>query len=119
MRSGVDWKERYDRELRELTQDPRGFEVFPEPIFEPGAHPENFIDHECAFAARHIHRAQPESILDVGSYRHFILGLSAHYPVTTLDVRPRKTTGGNEVLITCDAKETTLPEDSFDLVLSL
>ena len=115
----MDSKERYDRELRALTQDPGSFEVFPEPIFEPGAHPENFIDHECAFAARHIHRARPERILDVGSYRHFILGLSAHYPVTTLDVRPRKTTGGNEVQITCDAKEPTLPEDSFDLVLSL
>ncbi len=119
MRAGLDSQERYDHQLRTLTQDPRGFEVFREPIYEHGAHPENFIDHECAFAARHIHRARPERILDIGSYRHFILGLSAHYPVTTLDVRPRKTAGGNEIVITGDAKELNLPEGSFDLVLSL
>ena len=115
----MDSKERYNRQWKALTQDSRGFEVFQKPIDEPGPHPENFIDYECAFAACHIQRSRPQRILDVGSYRHFILGLLAHYPVTTIDVRHRKTIGENEVLITCDAKKLTSPDDSFDLVLSL
>jgi SAM-dependent methyltransferase len=115
----MDEKERYNRQWEALKRGPRGFEVFQEPVDEPEAHPENFIDCECAFAAGHIQRVKPQRILDVGSYRHFILGLLAHYPVTTIDVRHRNTAGESEVLVTCDAKKLTLPDDSFDLVLSL
>ena len=115
----MDSKERYNRQWEELKRDPRGVEVFQEPIQEPGPHPENFIDHECAFAAHHIRQAQPQRILDVGSYRHFILGLLAYYPVMTIDIRPRKSIAGSETLVTCDAKKLTLQDDSFDLVLSL
>jgi SAM-dependent methyltransferase len=115
----VDSNEKYNVQWEALARDPRGFEVFQEPVHEPGPHPENFIDHECAFAARHIYRTNPKKILDIGSYRHFILGLLAHYPVTTIDVRPRKTAGENESLATCDAKKLDLPDGSFDLVLSL
>lgn len=102
-----------------LKNDPRGFEVFQESVYEPGAHPENFIDYECAFAAFHIQRAKPQRILDIGSYRHFLLGLLAYYPVTSIDVRARKNTLRNESVLTCDAKNLTIPDDSFDLVLSL
>ena len=115
----MDSEERYNREWEALTRDPGRFDVFQEPVDEPEAHPENFIDSECAFAAGHIQRVKPQRILDVGSYGHFILGLLAHYPVTTVDVRRRKTTGAAEVLVTCDAKKLILPDDSFDLVLSL
>lgn len=115
----VDPNERYKRQWEAITRDSRGFVVFQEPINESGIHPENFIDFECAFAARHIRRAEPKKILDVGSYRHFVLGLLAHYSVTTVDVRSRRTIGENEILLTCDAKKITLPDDSFDLVLSL
>jgi Methyltransferase domain len=118
-RGAVDSNESYTFQWEALNRNSGRFEVFQEPVHEPGAHPENFIDHECAFAARHIHRARPEAILDIGSYRHFILGLLAHYPVATVDVRRRKAAGENESLVTCDAKKLELPDGSFDLVLSL
>jgi SAM-dependent methyltransferase len=57
--------------------------------------------------------------LDVGSYRHFILGLLAHFPITSIDVRRRKAISRNETVITGDAKKLNLPDHSFDLVSSL
>jgi SAM-dependent methyltransferase len=115
----MDGKERYDLQWKALNREVRGLELFQEPIGEPGTHPESFIDHECAFAADHIKRTQPQNILDIGSYRHFILGLLAHYPVTTIDVRPRRPVGRDESPFTCDAKKMPFPDDHFDLVLSL
>ena len=115
----MDPKDEFDRNWEALKRDPRGFEVFPEPLFESGDHPENFIDYQCAFASAHIARLQPREILDIGSYRHFILGLLAHFPVTTLDVRSRKPTVDGETVLTGDAKRLHLPDGSFDLVLSL
>ena len=112
-------KEDYERSLEALKRNPGPFQVFPEPVFEPGSHPENFVDYECAFAARNIRRLAPRSILDVGSYRHFLLGLQAHFPVTTMDVRNRKPLFPGETTLTGDAKRLDLPDRSFDLVLSL
>ena len=115
----MDPKEQFDRNWEALNRDPRGFQVFPEPLFESGDHPQNFIDYQCAFAAFHLQRGKPRRTLDIGSYRHFVLGLLAHYAVTTLDVRPRKPTVENETIVTGDAKRLPLPDDSFDLVVSL
>ena len=112
-------KKLYNQQWEALRGDPRGFELFQEPLFESGDHPRNFVDHECAFASFHIRRVKPGKILDIGSYRHFILGLLAHYSVTTVDVRPRNPAVENEGTVTCDAKNLTLSDDSFDLVLSL
>ena len=109
----------YNRDLAGLKKNSRGFLIFREPVLDRGKHPENFVDYECAFAASHIGGANPGRILDIGSYRHFILGLLAHFPVTTIDVRKRKAISRNETLITGDAKKLNLPNDSFDLVLSL
>jgi SAM-dependent methyltransferase len=115
----LDPKEQFERNWEALKKDPRGFEVFAEPLFEAGDHPQNFIDYQCGFAAAHISGRRPRKILDVGSYRHFILGLLAHFPVTTLDVRARKPMAGNETALTGDAKRLPLPDGSFDLVISL
>ena len=115
----MDPKELYNQQWEVFKENPRGFEVFQEPLFESGDHPQDFIDHQCAFAAFHLRRVQARKILDVGSYRHFILGLLAHSPVTSIDVRPRKPTVGNETLLTCDAKRLSKPDGSFDLVISL
>jgi SAM-dependent methyltransferase len=117
--SRVDPKELFDRNWEALKRDPRGFEVFQEPLFESGEHPQDFVDHQCAFAASHIRRAKSLEILDVGSYRHFIMGLLAHFSVTSIDVRTRRPTVKNEAILTCDAKRLTLPDDYFDLVISL
>lgn len=109
----------YNKHLAKLKKNPGGFDIFREPVSERGLHPENFIDYECAFAAFHIRQVNPKKILDIGSYRHFILGLLAHFPVTSIDVRNRKLISKNEAVITCDAKKLNLPDHSFDLVLSL
>jgi SAM-dependent methyltransferase len=109
----------YRRDLAKLKKNPGGFRIFREPFYEKGFHPENFIDYECAFAAFHIRQVNPKKILDIGSYRHFILGLLAHFPITTIDVRNRKPISPNEAVITDDAKKLNLAEHSFDLVLSL
>ena len=109
----------YNKNLAGLKRNPGGFLIFREPVWDRGLHPENFVDYECVFAAGHIGRVNPGKILDVGSYRHFILGLLAHFPITTVDVRRRHAISPNETVITGDAKKLNLPDDSFDLVLSL
>jgi len=114
-----EFRAEYNRDLARLKKNPGGFRIFREPVFERGFHPENFVDYECTFAAFHIGRAKPRKILDVGSYRHFILGLLAHFPITTIDVRKRKPISRNETVVTGDAKKLNLPNRSFDLVLSL
>lgn len=109
----------YRRHLEQLRQSPRGFLIFREERYEAGTHPDSFIDYECGFASANIARAKPQRILDIGSYRHFILGLLAHFEVTTIDVRDRKPISDNERVVTCDAKELTLPSSTFDVVVSL
>jgi SAM-dependent methyltransferase len=109
----------YERNLAELQKDPRGFSIFRALAYEVGVHPEDFKDAECGFATYHISRFNPRSILDIGSYRYFVLGMLAHYQVTTVDIRSRKPISGNEVIITCDAKNLGLPDSFFDVVISL
>ena len=114
-----EFRAEYNRDLARLKKNPGGFRIFREPVFESGYHPKNFVDYECAFAAFHIGRENPGKILDVGSYRHFLLGLLAHFPVTTIDVRKRKPISPSETVITGDAKKLNWPNHSFDLVLSM
>ena len=115
----VEFRKQYRLHLNELRKDNRGFRVFKEFRYDAGDHPASYIDFECMFAARHIARKDPASILDIGSYRHFILGLLAHYRVTTIDVRERERTLTNETVLTCDGKRLDIPTDSFDAVVSL
>lgn len=109
----------YERYLAELTKNPRGFQISRAPRYDVGSHPVTYRDYECAFAAHHVARLNPQRILDVGSYRHFIWGLLSHYQVTTIDVRARRAVTSNEVVVTCDAKKLDLPDDTFDVVISL
>lgn len=109
----------YNRCLNALKENCRGFKIFRGYRYDAGAHPANYIDHECAFAVAHLKRLKPKKILDIGSYRHFIIGLLAYYEVTTLDVREREPVNDNEIVIVTDAKDINLPDNSFDVVLSL
>lgn len=107
--------------LRDLRQSPpdRFDQVAPSFTYEAGDHPTLWWDFECAFAAEHIARVKPESILDIGTIRSFITGLLAHHDITSVDVRPREPLLPNETVITTDAKKLEIPDDSFDVVLSL
>lgn len=111
------WK----RDLARLTPElaARGWNVVPYPLFEGGEHPEGYRDFECRFAAWHLRRARPASVLDVGSYRHFVLGLSAAFDVTAVDVRPRDAGLGTETVLTSDARALAAPDAAYDAVVSL
>jgi SAM-dependent methyltransferase len=109
----------YLRGARALKRDPRGFQLHWEEHYDAGTHPDNYIDHECGFASYHLHRTAAKRVLDVGSYRHFILGLLAHARVTTIDVRPRQPIHDNELVVTSDAKALALPDGAFDAIVSL
>ncbi|MBI5189199.1 MAG: DUF268 domain-containing protein [Nitrospirae bacterium] len=114
-----EFMEGYRRALDELKRSPGGFDVHEEMWYETGEHPARYTDFEAAFAASHISRLDPASILDIGSYRLFILGLLANYRVTTLDVRRREPATPSETVVTGDAKDSGLPDGSFDAVVSL
>ena len=67
------------------------YKVYKEYRDDTGAHPRKYSDVECEFASKHIHNVIPRpnyKMLDVGSYRKFVLGLLASYDMDTLDVRP-------------------------------
>ena len=111
----------YRSALRRLrrTSPPRFRSVVQSFTWEAGEHPVLWWDFECSFAAEHIARVSPTDILDIGSIRSFIAGLMAHYRVTTVDVREREALLENETVITTDAKRLDLPDNSFDVVVSL
>jgi SAM-dependent methyltransferase len=109
----------YRHNIHALIENQRGFDIHERPKFETGSHPDSYVDHECAFAAEWLRRLNPDSVLDVGSYRWFILGLLSHYPVTTIDVRTRQPATPEETVITCDAKQLTLPDNVFSAIVSL
>jgi SAM-dependent methyltransferase len=112
-----EFKRQYKHHLAYLKQTSDN--VFEDLQYNADDHPVSWVDFECAFAASNIAKNNTVSILDIGSYRHFILGLQATHKVTTLDVRNRKPATGNEIVITCDAKNLEIPNDSFDLIVSL
>lgn len=110
--------QKYERDLDELKQHSMGFEVFRGPRYDVGSHPVSHRDFECSFAAQHIAAQNPTAMLDIGSYREFILGLLANYKITTLDVREREPASANEIVLTGDAKQLDIAADSFDAIVS-
>jgi SAM-dependent methyltransferase len=113
------FKEEYEKNFVLCRSNRRGFDVVRQPMFDTGEHPVSYMDFECAFAARQLADKLPNAILDVGSYRQFILGLLASHQVTTVDVRDRPAASPRERVLTCDATRLSLPDDSFDAVVSL
>ncbi len=109
----------YKGNLRQLAKNQSEFRVFKDLQYDAGEHPESYVDHECTFAAQQIAALNPKSILDIGSYRQFVLGLLSHFDVTTVDVRGRRPISGKETVVTCDAKKLTSPDNTFDVVVSL
>ncbi len=95
--------------------------VFEDCIDQKGAHPEDYRNFETGFAAAAIDRrvAPGARMLDIGSNRLFIAGLSARQRITTVDVRPRAFKCTNEELLSADSKKLPLPDSSFDAVVSL
>jgi SAM-dependent methyltransferase len=110
----------FDREFEKFKKSSaRPFKYYRQYHFDGGVHPANYVDFECAFAAKHLMRLNPEKLLDVGSYRHFVIGLLAARAVTTVDVRPRMKMLENETILVCDSKKLDLPDACVDAVVSL
>ena len=114
-----EFQQKYEHYLKECELNNRGFEVFKAFRYDVGDHPISYADFECAFAAYHLAKRKPATILDVGSYRRFVLGLLAHFQVTTVDVRSREAVLDNEIAVNCDAKNLNFPNNAFDSVVSL
>jgi SAM-dependent methyltransferase len=109
----------FGRQWREVRRDSRGFVVRSEPRFDAGSHPQHFFDFEMEFAATQVARARPGSILDIGSYRGFLVGLAAGYDLTTLDVRERPPRFEREKVLTGDARSLPLPDGSVECLVTL
>jgi SAM-dependent methyltransferase len=115
------YRTNFARELAEVRRQSGPYEVVaPVPLDDRGEHPRPFSQVECEFASKHFGNlgAAPQ-VLDVGSYREFLLGLMACMQVTTVDVRKRTAEHPNETVVTCDAKDIPLPDESFDGIVSL
>jgi len=114
------FRREYAKNFRKTKENKASFHyVTKEFRYEVGHHAENYVDFECSFAADNIASLNPKNILDIGSYRHFIIGLLAYYKVTTVDVRKRRVLSKNETVLTNDAKNLPIPDNSFDMALSL
>jgi SAM-dependent methyltransferase len=114
------FKDQYDNTLKNLMDNPpSGFLVRRSEMFEDtGDHPADFTDFECAFASRMLKQQQPMSILDIGSYRHFTLGLMAsYYSVLSLDIRSKRPMLGENRAIG-DIRDVGAI-GSFDAIVSL
>lgn len=114
-----EFETRYRKQLDALRRESRGFNVFKEFYYDAGTHPTDYMDYECGFAARHVQKSNPGAVLDIGSYRLFVIGMLAGYKVTTIDVRPRESSLRNETIVTSDAKKLDIPSNTFDMVTSL
>lgn len=114
-----EFREKYEYYFKQAENNKRGFKVLKDYRYQAGEHPFFRSDLQCEFVAYHLYNEKPVKVLDIGSWRHFIIGMLAHYDVTTIDFRNRKSILKNETILTCDAKELNIPSNSFDSVISL
>ena len=113
------FKEKYENYYKLVEENRRGFKAIRVYRYQVGRHPFTIQDLEFEFTAYHLRKLNPSNILDIGSYRHFILGLLAHYNVTTVDIRERKALLDNETIVTCDAKSLRFSDNLFNAIVSL
>lgn len=111
--------EKCDRDFEQVKRNNRGFRVLKDFRYQGGEHPTFISNVHCDFAAYHLYKTKPSKVLDIGSWRLFIIGMLAHSDVTTIDFRKRESMLKNETIITCDARSLDLPDKSFDAVISL
>jgi len=114
-----EFRANYNQALKEIKRNGGVFKIVKDILYDVGSHPSHHSEAECEFASYFISELKPDNILDIGSYRLWLIGLLSSNHVTTIDVRPRKSTLANEDVVTCDAKDLEFPDNSFDAVTSL
>jgi len=115
----ADTVDRFSRQLEVARREAGPWTVIEELRDDSRPHPVSYIDFECEFASTEIARCNPERIFDIGSYRHWLLGVMSARRAITLDVRERESRLANESVITADVRDMDLPSDTFDMVVSL
>src|SRR5690349_3120887 len=107
-------------QLEAARKNGRGWPVLGVQVRDDaGEHPERSEAYQCAFASKQVAALAPATLLDIGSMRYWLVGLMAHRPVTTIDIRGRRPLTPNETVVTCDARALDFPDASFDMVVSL
>jgi SAM-dependent methyltransferase len=109
----------YEANLSALQAANSGFQVIREMACDIGEHPASYKEYECGFASTCLSEHKPRKVLDVGSYRDFVLGVAAAHDVTTFDVRPGPKICANETVIAGDARGLSFADGEFDAVISL
>ncbi len=109
----------YEANLKILESQPLPFKLLKDISCDLGDHPATYKEYECGFAASCLARHPATSVLDIGSYRDFVLGLSASCEVTSLDVRSAPRISDHETVVVGDAKALSFPENYFDAIVSL
>lgn len=102
-----------------LKRKPSTFKIYNFPIYQTGDHPRSYDNFECSFVANNLGKIEGKNILNIGSYRNFIIGLSSAFKVTTIDVRETPSEVLNETFVHSDVTNMTFPDNSFDIVISL
>ena len=112
----------YDARLAELRANPpTGWAILNSMAFnDSGEHPFEWQDVECAFVADVLYKYGCRKILDVGSYRKFLLGLSAspNYDITSVEIRNVRNPVFEVKQIISDIRDLTF-NGEFDAVISL
>ncbi len=117
--------------LRDLWLDPpKGWKVMRSEMYrEWGVESIHHTEFETLYTAKMLaehlgagKRGERRSILDIGSYKQFVVGLTAAFDVTIIDVRPTYhgfKFGAGHSMIACDAKELPLDSNSRECIISL
>lgn len=104
-----------------LKRNPSTYKIYNFPIYQSGPHPYSYDNFECCFVANNLGNIEGKNILNIGSYRNFIIGLSSAstFKLTTIDVRETSSEVLNETIVHSDVTNMTFPDNSFDIVISL
>lgn len=98
---------------------PLGWQLYKSYRYDVGDHPIDYKILECAFISSCLNLPPNSKILNVGSYLDYVAGLLAIHQITSLDIRPRPVLINHiEDVIVGDAKELSLPDNTFDAIIT-
>ncbi len=114
-----DVESQFREQSKIIAQQRAEFTVIEEFRDDSQAHPVHYRTFECEFSSEQIANIKPGQILDIGSYRDWLAGVMAAYPVTTVDVRDRESRLSNETVINQDVRNLELDDNSIDMLTTL